>query len=101
MPSRAVPPSRPRAAPRHKVFLPAEMAAAGATCRVHLLNLSPTGALIHADAAPEAGTVVQLTCAQASWAVRVVWAHDKRFGVVHVPPLAPAAVAALVGKGAA
>lgn len=83
--------------PRHKVFLPAEMVAGTTTSRVHLLNLSITGALIHGDAPPRAGTVVQIRCDAHGWLARVVWAQQKRFGVVHVTPLAPATVDALIG----
>ena len=88
--------------PRHKVFLPAEMSDENGPARVHLLNISLTGALVHGDAAPRAGAVVQLRCADANWLARVVWSQDKRFGVVHVAPLAPAVVDALVaGRRAA
>lgn len=82
--------------PRHKVFLPAEMATAAGTTRIHLLNLSLTGALIHGEPAPRAGAVVQLRCGDVAWPARVVWAQHSRFGVLHVTPLAPGIVAALV-----
>lgn len=83
--------------PRHKVFLPAEMTVAGTTSRVHLLNLSQTGALIHAEAPPPVGTTIRLLCGQTGWVARVVWSADKRLGVVHTPRLAPGTVAALIG----
>lgn len=75
------------------------MTVAGATSRVHLLNLSQTGALIHAEAPPPVGTTIQLRCGKTGWLARVVWSADKRLGVVHAPPLAPATIAALVGGG--
>lgn len=91
------PPTEPRGGPRHKVFLPAEMQGLNGLSRVHLLNLSRTGALIHGERAPAPGAIVQLRCAAATWSVRVVWAQPQRFGVVHVTPLAPDTIRALVG----
>ncbi len=90
--------TEPRGGHRHKVFLPAEMTEGDRAGRAHLLNLSMTGALLHADAAPSVGAVVQLTVGATRWPVRVVWSQDKRFGVVHVTPLARAAVEALVAQ---
>lgn len=83
--------------PRHKVFLPAEMVVGTTTSRVHLLNLSLTGALLHGETPPPAGATVQLRCSASHWLARVVWAQQKRFGVVHVAPLAAATVDALIG----
>lgn len=85
-----------RIATRHKVFLPAELSSPAGRTRAHLLNLSATGALLHADAPPANGATVQLHCGTAAWSVRVVWAAEKRFGVVHVTRLTTAAVDALV-----
>lgn len=85
---------------RHKVFLPAELTQAAGTTRVHLLNLSATGALVHGEPAPTKGTVVQLSCDDTNWLARVVWAQQKRFGIVHVAPMAPGVVNTLVtGRG--
>ena len=95
--SRAAPSPTETRGPRHKVFLPAEMRDAQGPARVHLLNLSATGALLHGDSAPAPGAVVQLTCAETNWLARVVWVQQKRFGVVHVAPFGPKAIAALVG----
>ena len=72
------------------------MAGAAGSSRVHLLNLSPAGALVHGEVAPRPGEVVQLRCAAATWLARVVWAQHKRFGVVHLAPMASAAVDQLV-----
>lgn len=88
-----------REQPRRKVFLPAEMSGVHGQARVHLLNLSPAGALLHGDA-PKAGSMVQLVCAQQSWTARVIWTQQQRFGVVHVPPLGPGVMRNLVGDRA-
>ncbi|WP_375390770.1 PilZ domain-containing protein [uncultured Sphingomonas sp.] len=89
----------PRGAPRHKVFLPAEMTTAEGVMRVHLLNLSPIGALLHGNAPPRAGAAVRLQCGNERWAARVVWVHDKRFGIAHAAPLASALLQRLVDPG--
>ncbi|WP_174279435.1 PilZ domain-containing protein [Sphingomonas bacterium] len=89
-------PAEPRVATRHKVFLPAEMAGAGGSARVHLLNLSPSGALIHGEEPPPPGATVKLRCAAMLWSVRVVWAQGKRFGVTHAGGLAPAQIELLL-----
>ncbi len=86
----------PRGGRRHKVFLPAEMATPDGPMRVHLLNISATGALVHSDTLPERGAVVQFSCGPSTWLARVVWARHKRFGVVHVTPLTPTAIDTLV-----
>lgn len=99
MPARAAPsPTEPRGAIRHKVFLPAEMSVSAIVHRVHLLNLSPAGALIHGDVIPLAGAVVQLSCAGATWLARVVWAQNKRFGVVHTATMPAARIEALLAS---
>ncbi len=86
----------PRGQTRHKVFLPAEMAGSAGASRVHLLNLSPAGALVHGDSVPLPGAVVRFSCARVSWLARVVWSEHKRFGVVHVTRMGEAALDALV-----
>lgn len=89
-----------RAAPRQKVFLPAEMTGGGGASRVHLLNLSTAGTLVHGQAAPVMGAIVQLRCETATWFGQVVWTAHKRFGVIHLTPLTGDAVSTLVtGSG--
>ena len=99
MASRPAPsPAEPRIATRHKVFLPAEMAGTDGHARVHLLNLSPSGALVHGEAPPPPGALVQFHCAAMRWSVRVVWAQGKRFGVTHQGGLAPAQMEQLLAS---
>ena len=98
MPGRPAPrpPTEPRGAPRHKVFLPAQMDTPDGSSRVHLLNLSPAGALVHGEVLPRRGATVELSCGAQRWAARVVWAQNRRFGIVHAAPLAPALLDALL-----
>lgn len=95
--SRAASSTADQRGPRHKVFLPAELRDVHGATRVHLLNLSTTGALLHGEATPNPGTMIQLTCGDTTWLARVVWVQQKRFGVVHIAPFGPKAIAALVG----
>ena len=64
--------------------------------RVHLLDLSCTGALVYAENAPPAGTIVRLACPVSLGAARVVWSRGKRFGVAFAAPLRPDALDALI-----
>ena len=89
------PASEPRAT-RHKVFLPAELIGPDGTTRVHILNLSATGALIHADAPPMTGATVRLSCGAIGWGARVMWSQGKRFGIMNQVPLTIAQTATLV-----
>jgi len=49
--------------------------------RVHLLDLSNTGALVHAAAPPAIGAMVDVTCGFSLGAARVAWVDGKRFGL--------------------
>lgn len=81
-----------RAAPRYKVFQPTEMRGADGVKRVHLLNLSVGGALVHADEAPALGTVLSVRCGGALISARVAWAAGRRFGVAFDTTLAHSVV---------
>ena len=85
-----------RAAPRFKLFQPAEITTSGRTSRVHLLNLSAGGALIHAAVPPSRGTPVHVRCGGHSRAARVAWVHERRFGVAFANPLATDQVAQVI-----
>lgn len=87
-----------RAAPRIKLFQPAEMTrGADAPVRVHLLNLSTGGALIHCDTPPPVGETVRLVCGVALGSARVQWAEGNRFGVKFARPIAPEQVDHIAG----
>ncbi|SRR5258706_9049574 len=86
-----------RSATRLKIFQPAEMEQSAAQDRVHLLNLSTTGALIYGEAAPPIGATVTLTCGLPLGEARVAWAGGRCFGVAFATPLANEQVDALLG----
>jgi hypothetical protein len=86
-----------RAAARLKIFQPAEMERNATRDRVHLLNLSTTGALIYGEEAPAVGTKVKLFCGFPLGEARVAWAGGRCFGVAFAKPLPKAHIDALLG----
>ncbi len=85
-----------RAAPRRKLFLPTRMRAGGEWLRVHLLDLSSTGAQVHHSKPPQAGRLVQLECGSVTRSARVVRCEGERFGIQFTMPLTDAQVEAVV-----
>jgi len=63
-----------RVAHRHKVFLPARMITPQGDLRVHLINVSVTGALAHYELPPVVGTVIALEIG--GWTI-----GGRRFGI--------------------
>lgn len=80
----------PRAARRLKVFQPASLSARGQTGRVHILNLSASGALIHGLAIPPVGAMVVLRMAEVDRPATVVWLDGRQGGLRFREPLTPA-----------
>ena len=70
-----------RLARRHKVFEPATMKSASGKYRVHLLDVSATGALMHLNDPPALGSMVTILLGSAPTAATVVWRRGTRFGV--------------------
>lgn len=85
-----------RARPRRKLFQPAELDSAGGTQRIHLLDLSETGAQINAGTPPIAGSFVSLHCGGVRRSARVAWVRGTRCGVTFVMPLTAAQVEAML-----
>jgi hypothetical protein len=77
-----------RLAPRAKLFQPAQMHGRGGDVRVHVLNLSTSGALVYGDRTPGEGEQVRLTCGVSLGVGRVAWVSGRRFGVQFLRPLA-------------
>lgn len=93
---------RLRGKPRLKLFQPTEMRdTGGETRRAHLLDLSATGALVHASDPPAAGGGVQLLLDGAFRAGEVMWADGRRFGLRFRAPLADAQVDGILSARAA
>jgi hypothetical protein len=85
---------RLRTKPRLKLFEPTSMAGPAGTVRAHLLDLSATGALVHAAEPPTAGGTVRLYVGGAARAATVMWVEGRRFGVRFRLALSDAEVAA-------
>jgi hypothetical protein len=81
---------------RQKLFQPTTIRSPGGETRAHLLDLSGTGALVHATTPPMIAARVQIGCAGEMRAGRVVWVRGNRFGIVFTVPLTPAEVAKAV-----
>ena len=87
-----------RIAKRYKVFEATRMQAAAGERRVHLINISETGALVHGTPpAPDLATVVRLDVAGDDVPARVMWAAGDRFGVMFLARLTPVCLARLIG----
>ena len=87
-----------RTRPRFKLFQPTEMTTATGKARVHLLNLSGGGALVHAAQPPKRGALLRLHCVGEDRAACVAWVAGQRFGVAFAKPLDDAQVSAMVGQ---
>lgn len=76
-----------RATPRYKLFEPTELVVCGPKLRVHMLNLSVGGALIHGAEPPTSGTRVRLRCGLDHLSAKVAWTNGSRFGLTFLVPL--------------
>ncbi|MBY8826269.1 PilZ domain-containing protein [Sphingomonas colocasiae] len=88
-------PSR-RATPRLKVFQPAHMVLGGISVRIHLLDISIGGALVHVADPPEQGAGVALDCAGIVRSATVRWVVGSRFGIAFDEPLSDAELEAVI-----
>ncbi len=68
-------------AQRYKLFKPIELSCAGQAIRAHLLDLSSTGALAHAETPPPVGARVRVSAGFPLGTAKVIWANGKRFGI--------------------
>jgi hypothetical protein len=88
-----------RAEPRLKVFKLGVADAGGAPFKVHLLDVSASGARLHTGMAPDRGIQVTLTCSSISATGTVRWVDASRFGVRFDKPLVPSELATILAKG--
>jgi hypothetical protein len=87
-----------RGAKRVKVFQPATLVREGATLRIHLLDVSATGALAHAQEPPPARSQVEVRCADLVRTASVRWSEGKRFGLLFDRPLLDADLDAIAAR---
>ena len=86
-----------RAAPRHKTFEPITLVAADRELRAHVLNVSATGALIHAPGGPAKGERCTVALAGREIAAEVMWVNGARFGIAFRGTLSPDELARVLG----
>lgn len=91
-------PSR-RSEPRLKVFQPALLEGHAGAARVHVLDVSPKGAMVHGLAQVAPGNLLALACCGWTRAANVAWKTDKRFGVRFVEPLTTGDITAATSIG--
>jgi hypothetical protein len=87
---------------RLKVFQPAELQVGDTATRVHVLDLSELGALMHGRVDLDPGKQVTLRCCGWSRPASIAWAASGRFGLRFKQALTPAQIAAattLVERG--
>lgn len=89
-----------RHAARSKIFQPGEMHGITGTHRVHLLDLSTTGALVYGKQTPQVGDVVRLVAVIPLGPARVMWVSGKRFGVAFATSLSSATVEQILAEQA-
>ncbi|MBV9842161.1 MAG: PilZ domain-containing protein [Sphingomonadaceae bacterium] len=78
-----------RKSKREKIFEPVTIVAGVRQSKAHLLDLSLTGALGHADAPPAVGTLITVLCVDEQLKGSVVWIEAKHFGISFDPALEP------------
>jgi hypothetical protein len=83
-----------RSESRLKVFQPATLHGGGDPARVHVLDVSAKGALVHGFAKVAPGNLLALVCCGWTRAANVAWKTDKRFGVRFVEPLSSGDISA-------
>jgi hypothetical protein len=74
-------PARAARAHRHKVFLPVVLNQAGSTTRVHLLDISRTGARANVPHLPPVGDRVRIVWNDIIITGRIAWVRDTRIGI--------------------
>ena len=87
---------RLRARPRLKLFEPTVMRDGAHEAKIHLLDLSATGALAHAAIPPRASARVLVTLGTENRTATVIWVEGHRFGIAFTVPLTDHQVAATI-----
>ena len=86
----------PRVANRYKTFLPCSLERDGAVIRVHVLNMSATGAMIATPEAIRARQSISLLFQALSLKAVVVWSRNDRAGLRFSLPMAQSTLEELI-----
>ena len=92
----AAPPAD-RIARRHKTFEPTKLVTGAGELRAHVLNVSATGALIHAPGGPARGERCMVVLAGREIAAEVMWVDGARSGLAFRGMLTPDELTRLLG----
>lgn len=84
---------------RTRVLLQASLLASGRPTRIHLLDLSSSGALGHAEAPPQPGEIVWVVCKGSEILARTAWVRGNRFGLAFDNALPSARLKPLLTEG--
>lgn len=88
-----------RAGPRYKLFEPVRLHFRGAWSHGHLLDLSSSGALAHAERPPQPGDAIRVEGEGWCLSGDILWARARRFGIGLTLPLAEATLLKIVEGG--
>ena len=86
-----------RIAHRHKTFEPTTLNCGGVEHRAHILNVSATGALIHAPGGPAKGARCTVWLVGRAIPAEVMWVDGARFGIAFRGILSADELARLLG----
>jgi hypothetical protein len=87
-----------RIAYRHKTFQPTMMRTPAGSFRVHLINVSATGALVHVGDPPARGTRIAIDLGTNYADAHVIWTNGARFGVAFERAIDDRIIDRLVGR---
>ena len=85
---------------RFKIFEPAAMTCKPGEKRVHLLDVSTTGARADCENPPVAGELVSIRCGPLTSEARISWVRGSRFGLTFRHPIDDDLIARLVNPPA-
>ena len=98
LPFRPVPIDDKRRSKRLKVFLLAEVVIDDRAMRVHVLDISSFGALLHTGNVQDPSKSVALRLKEDLCVARIVWAGSGRIGLAFQPALSPDQIAAVLAS---
>lgn len=91
----------PRGRHRLKLFQPGTVRVSRDLLRVHVLNISLTGALVHRDQPPPPGTLLDIRIGGMERRASVAWASGARFGIQFQIPLTESELHGVIAHEAA
>lgn len=81
---------------RSKIFIPVILTMPHGKARAHLLDIGAGGALCFSETQPQFDSIVDICWHSTSWAARVIWVTERRFGLRFLSPLSADSVQAVI-----